>query len=168
MRATWLVLTVGAVCLSLSGRGMAAEPDGPAALADRIFGNADKNKDSSLDSKEVLEAKRIFKAAIFQGKKADELPGGKKSFDRIEEAATKGKLDDNKSGNVTKSEWLDHVKDSFAKKEAILKDAREKAAQAKKANQDREKLEAAQRQNELLKKKIQQDKKKDNKKPGKK
>src|SRR5690348_14078210 len=102
MRTIWFLLAALACGSSVIGSAMAADSD--KALAERIFGNADKNNDDSLDEKEVLEAKRIFKAAIFEKKKADELPGRKGTFDKIEDAATKGKLDDNKNGKVTKEE----------------------------------------------------------------
>jgi hypothetical protein len=134
------------------------------ALAERIFGNADKNKDSALDEKEILEAKRIFKAAILQGKKADDLPGGKNTVEKIENAATAGKL----SKSVSKQEWLSHVKESFDKKENILKQAREEAAKRKKEAEERERQARLQREKEQLQKKLQEQKKKDAKKPNKK
>src|SRR5262245_59921040 len=119
MRAIWTFLTVAALSFTFGRLSAAAESE--SVLADRIFGNADKNKDSSIDDKEILEAKRIFKAAILQGKKADELPGGKNTLEKIEDAATKGKFDK----SVSKQEWQTHVKESFDKKENILKHARE-------------------------------------------
>jgi hypothetical protein len=162
MRATWTFLATAVIGLSMSGICAAAESE--SALADRIFGNADKNKDSSLDDKEILEAKRIFKAAIFQGKKADDLPMGKSTFEKIENAATSGKFDK----SVSKQEWQTHVKESFDKKESILKHAREEVAKRKKDADERERVQRLQREKEQLQKKLQQQKKNDNKKPGKK
>jgi len=159
MRANWSILALSILGLSFGGL-CAAESE--TVLADRIFGNADKNNDSTLDEKEVLEAKRIFKAAILAGKKADEVPGGKQTIDKIEDAASKGKLDK----NVSKQEWQAHVKESFDRKDSILKDAKEKAAAAKKAAEDREKAQRAQREREQQQKKLQEQKNKNNKKPG--
>lgn len=153
MRATWLMLAAATACLWVSGlsgaekdgpqraanpsgagsRGPSgAEKDGPQPLADRIFTNSDKNKDSSLDEKELLQAKRLLKTALLQGKKAEELPGGKATFDRIQEAAVKGKLGDEKNGAVAKEQWLEHVKDAFTNKEAVFKDVYDRAAEAAK------------------------------------
>lgn len=150
--ATMFILATGRLAISAESES---------ALAERIFGNADKNKDSSLDDKEVLEAKRIFKAAILQGKKADDLPGGKSTLDKIQEAATKkGKLDDNKNGTVTKEEWLGYVKDAFKQKDAIIKDAKEKIAAAnaaaKKKQDEQNKLNQLRREKEQLQKKLNQ------------
>jgi len=161
MRAIFSLSIVVVVFFTLAG--MAAAADTQQALADRIFGNADKNNDDALDEKEILEAKRIFKAAILQGKKADELPGGKGTIDKLEDAAIKGKLDN----SVSKPQWSAHVKQAFDKKESILKDAKEKVAAAKKAAEEREKAQRLQRERELQQKKLQEQKNK-NKKPGKK
>jgi hypothetical protein len=139
---------------------LATAADSDKTLAERMFGNADKNDDGSLDDKEVPEAKRIFKSAIFEKKKADELPGGKNTFEKIEDAATQGKVDDNKDGKVTQQEWLGYVKDAFNKKEAILKDAREKIAAAKKKQDDQAKIDRLRREKEQLAKKLKQKKKK--------
>jgi hypothetical protein len=161
MRANWTFLTVAVFGLSFVSLCAAAESE--SVIADRIFGNADKNKDSALDEKEILEAKRIFKAALLQGKKADELPLGKSTLEKIENAATTGKFD----SSVSKQEWQTHVKASFDKKEAILKHAREEVAKRKKEAEEREKAQRAQREREQLQKRLQEQKNK-NKKPGKK
>jgi hypothetical protein len=158
MRATSLILTATTFWMAFVRLG-AAEPDSPQVLADRIFGNADKNKDAVLDEKEVLEARRIFKAAILQGKKADELPGGKATFEKIEDAATKGKLDA-KNGQVSQKEWTEYVKNAFQKKESILKNAKEDIAKRKKDAEERERLERLRRENQELQRKLQQQKKK--------
>lgn len=151
------------LCAAVSA-SPAAAVDSDKMLADRIFGNADKNDDGSLHDKEVSEAKRILKVAIFEKKKADELPGGKNTFEKIEDAATQGKVDDNKDGKVTKDEWLGYVKDAFKKKDAILKDAREKVAQAtaaaKKKQEEQAKIERLRREREQLAKKLKQKKNK--------
>ena len=157
MRITWSILVV--VCAVMSGT-MATAAEGEKALADRIFGNADKNDDGSLDDKEVPEAKRIFKSAILEKKKADELPGGKNSFEKIEDIATQGKPDDNKDGKVSRQEWLEYVKDAFKKKEAILKNARERMAAAKKKQEDQATIDRLRREKEQLARKLKQKKKK--------
>lgn len=163
MRIAWIVNST-LVCLLLLGKTtLAAESE--AALAQRIFGNADKNNDDALDDKEVLEAKRIFKAAVLQGKRANDLPGGKNTLDKIQDFVTKkGKLDDNKNGKVTKQEWLDFVKEGFKRKESIIKEAKDKlaaaAAAAKKKQEEQNKIDRLRREKEQLEKKLKQQKKK--------
>jgi hypothetical protein len=126
-------------------KGAAIEVEKPLAdrekaVAERVFANADKNKDGALEGKELLEAKRIFRTAILQGKKANEIPGGKLTMEKIGEAASKGKLD--AATKVNKDEWLDHAKDAFAKRDGIVKEIIEKAnaefrERAEKAKKDR-------------------------------
>jgi len=158
MRIDWFGLAV--LFGGMLAGSLALADESEKTLADRIFGNADKDNDGSLSEKEVPEAKRIFKSAIFEKKKADDLPGGKATFERIENAATQGKVDDNKDGKVGKNEWLNYVKDGFKKKEAILKDAKEKLAAARKKQENQAQIERLRREKEQLEKKLRQKKKK--------